>query len=104
MYLEKIEIKNYKNYVTENINFSKKINYITGKNGTGKTNLLDAIYYLSFTKSAFNKIEDENIKYNQNFFLNWFFYWLIWGNFRCFNRHNFHKKFRYGILIDIRFI
>ena len=68
MYLEKIELKNFKNYESENINFSDKINFITGENGSGKTNLLDAIYYLSFTKSAFNKIDENNIKNDTNFF------------------------------------
>ena len=69
MYLEKIKILNYKNYNSKKIKFSEKLNFITGKNGSGKTNLLDAIYYLSFTKSAFNKIENNNIRNNQNFFL-----------------------------------
>ena len=68
MYLEKIELKNFKNYESEIINFSDKINFITGENGSGKTNLLDAIYYLSFTKSAFNKIDENNIKNNGDFF------------------------------------
>ena len=69
MYLEKIELKNFKNYESEIINFSDKINFITGENGSGKTNLLDAIYYLSFTKSAFNKVDENNIKNNGDFFL-----------------------------------
>ena len=68
MYLEKIELKNFKNYKSGNVNFSKKINFITGKNGSGKTNLLDAIYYLSFTKSAFNRIDENNINNNSDFF------------------------------------
>ena len=68
MYLEKIELKNFKNYESEIINFSDKINFITGENGSGKTNLLDAIYYLSFTKSAFNKVDENNIKNNGDFF------------------------------------
>ena len=68
MYLEKIELKNFKNYESEIVNFSDKINFITGENGSGKTNLLDAIYYLSFTKSAFNKVDENNIKTNENFF------------------------------------
>jgi len=68
MYLEEIKILNFKNYKSEKINFSEKINLIRGKNGSGKTNLLDAIYYLSFTKSAFNKLELNNIKDNEAFF------------------------------------
>ena len=68
MYLEEIKIINFKNYKSENISFSEKINFIRGKNGSGKTNLLDAIYYLSFTKSAFNKLELNNLKENEDFF------------------------------------
>ena len=79
MYLEKIELKNFKNYESEIINFSDKINFITGENGSGKTNLLDAIYYLSFTKSAFNKVDENNIKNNGDFF-------LIKGNYKIDNK------------------
>ena len=79
MYLEKIELKNFKNYESEIINFSDKINFITGENGSGKTNLLDAIYYLSFTKSAFNKVDENNIKNNGDFF-------LIRGNYKIDNK------------------
>ena len=50
------------------INFSPEVNFIFGKNGAGKTNLLDAIYYLSYTKSALNTTDHENIKKGKNFF------------------------------------
>ena len=50
------------------INFSPEVNFIYGKNGAGKTNLLDAIYYLSYTKSALNTTDYENIKKGKNFF------------------------------------
>ena len=52
MHLDKIKINNFKNYNSIMINFSPEVNFIYGKNGAGKTNLLDAIYYLSYTKSA----------------------------------------------------
>ncbi len=54
MYLSRILISNFKNIREATLSFSKKINCISGNNGEGKTNLLDAIYYLSMTKSYFN--------------------------------------------------
>ena len=51
--LEKIVIADYRNIQLQEIDFSPNINCISGNNGEGKTNLLDAIYYLSMTKSAF---------------------------------------------------
>lgn len=54
MYLNRILISNFKNIRDADLVFSKKINCVSGNNGEGKTNLLDAIYYLSMTKSYFN--------------------------------------------------
>lgn len=54
MYIEKLHIINFKNFEEAKLNFSQKANVLVGLNGSGKTNLLDAIYYLAFTKSAFN--------------------------------------------------
>ena len=68
MHLDKIKINNFKNYNSIMINFSPEVNFIYGKNGAGKTNLLDAIYYLSYTKSALNTTDYENIKKGKNFF------------------------------------
>ncbi|HNW54690.1 MAG TPA: AAA family ATPase, partial [Bacteroidales bacterium] len=48
--------------------FSEKINCFVGNNGAGKTNLLDAIYYLSFTKSYFNSVDQQNIRHGEAFF------------------------------------
>ena len=53
MYLKRVIISNFKNIRTADLAFSPKINCISGNNGEGKTNLLDAIYYLSMTKSYF---------------------------------------------------
>lgn len=53
MRLNNLNIVNFKNYTEVNIDFLSKINVLVGLNGSGKTNLLDAIYYLSITKSAF---------------------------------------------------
>lgn len=68
MYLDRLKITNFKNYVEASQVFSPKINCFTGDNGTGKTNLLDAIHYLSFCKSYFNPVDTQNIKHGENFF------------------------------------
>jgi len=68
MYLQNLNITNFKNYSEANVDFSEKINCFTGDNGTGKTNLLDAIHYLSFCKSYFNPVDTQNIKHGENFF------------------------------------
>ena len=54
MYIKSIVVSNFKNLRNVKLDFSKNINCITGNNGTGKTNLLDAVYYLSMTKSYFS--------------------------------------------------
>ena len=51
MILEKIELRNFRNYSKANINLSDNINILYGKNAQGKTNILEAIYVLGFTKS-----------------------------------------------------
>lgn len=50
-FIQNIKLNNYKNYIFKELEFSPKLNFIVGKNGLGKTNLLDAIYYTCFTKS-----------------------------------------------------
>ena len=52
--LEKILISDFRNIHFQEVEFSPNVNCISGNNGEGKTNLLDAIYYLSMTKSAFS--------------------------------------------------
>jgi DNA replication and repair protein RecF len=69
MYLEKISLLNFKNYEELALTFSPEVNFFTGSNGSGKTNLLDAIYYLSFSKSAFNSSDAQNIKHEADFFM-----------------------------------
>lgn len=68
MYLKNIKLSNFKSYSEVEIEFSHNINCFVGNNGVGKTNLLDAIYYLSFSKSYFNSIDNQNIKYNEPYF------------------------------------
>ncbi|MBQ0154313.1 MAG: DNA replication and repair protein RecF [Bacteroidales bacterium] len=61
MILHELHILNYKNIREADLTFSDKINCFVGLNGQGKTNILDAIYLLSFTKSAFNVMDSQNI-------------------------------------------
>ena len=51
--LKKIVVQDFRNIAFQELSFSPNVNCISGNNGEGKTNLLDAIYYLSMTKSAF---------------------------------------------------
>ena len=69
MFLNRITILNYKNLEQVDLEFSKKLNCIIGKNGMGKTNLMDAVYYLSFCKSATNPIDSQNILHERDFFV-----------------------------------
>lgn len=69
MWLEKIRLLTFKNYEEVAIDFSQYINCFVGENGSGKTNLLDAIYYLSFTKSAFSSTEQQNLRHGAPLFL-----------------------------------
>lgn len=68
MYLNNLSFLNFKNYAQSEFKFVEKINCLVGNNGAGKTNVLDAIYYLSFTKSYFNTIDSFNIKHEEDFF------------------------------------
>lgn len=68
MFLKKLSLTNFKNYSEAAVDFSAKINCFIGNNGEGKTNLLDAIHYLSFCKSFFNSIDYQNIRHGTDFF------------------------------------
>jgi DNA replication and repair protein RecF len=69
MHLKKISLFNYKNFSEANFEFVDKINCFVGKNGIGKTNVLDAIYHLSNGKSYFNPQTVQNIKHGEDFFV-----------------------------------
>ena len=69
MYIEEISIVNFKNLKDVNVAFSPRLNCFIGNNGAGKTNLLDAVYYLSFCKSFSNPVEQLNITHDENFFM-----------------------------------
>ncbi len=69
MILKRISILNYKNLEQVELTFSPKLNCFLGQNGMGKTNLLDAVYFLSFCKSAGNPIDSQNIRHDADFFV-----------------------------------
>lgn len=68
MHLESLRLSNFKNYPSAQLEFSSEINCFLGKNGSGKTNLLDAIFYLSFTKSASQSQDQQCILHDESFF------------------------------------
>jgi DNA replication and repair protein RecF len=69
MILKTLSLLNYKNFDSQFFEFDSKINCFVGANGVGKTNVLDAIYHLSFGKSYFNPVASQNIKHNEDFFV-----------------------------------
>ncbi|MDB5018072.1 MAG: recF [Mucilaginibacter sp.] len=96
MYLQQLSIINFKNYAEAGLTFSDGVNVFTGNNGAGKTNLLDAIHYLSLCKSYFNPIDTQQIKQGADFF-------IITGNFNkneqqeaiaCSVKRNQKKQFK----------
>lgn len=97
MYLKRLILNNFKNYSEASLDFCDKINCFVGDNGEGKTNLLDAIHYLSFCKSYFNPMDVQNIKHNEDYF-------AIHGHYSrngdrmdqvsCIQRRNERKQFK----------
>ncbi|TKD62468.1 DNA replication/repair protein RecF [Flavobacterium sp. ASW18X] len=69
MHLKHLSLVNYKSFDSENFEFDSTINCFVGQNGVGKTNVLDAIYHLSFGKSYFNPVTTQNIKHGTDFFM-----------------------------------
>jgi len=69
MHLKKLSLFNYKNFSEIDFNFDPKINCFVGKNGIGKTNVLDAIYHLAYGKSYFNPLSVQNIRHGEEFFV-----------------------------------
>lgn len=74
MYLKHLSVINFKNYTDAELTLSAGVNAFAGNNGAGKTNLLDAIHYLSLCKSYFNPVDSQQIKQGADFF-------IITGNF-----------------------
>ena len=99
MYLKKLTLTSFKNYPGSDYIFSEKINCFVGNNGAGKTNLLDAIYYLSFCKSYFNPIDTQNIRHGDDFFVINGIYNRneeIPEQVQCIQKRNSRKKFLFN--------
>ena len=69
MILNKISIINYKNIRETTLTLSPKMNCLIGFNGAGKTNFLDAIYYLSFCRSAYHSLDSQVLTHGADFFV-----------------------------------
>ena len=69
MILKSLSILNYKNIAEASLEFSAKVNCLLGNNGMGKTNILDAIHYLSFCKSGLDRTDANTVRYGEEFML-----------------------------------
>ncbi|SOD96565.1 DNA replication/repair protein RecF [Spirosoma fluviale] len=69
MHLEKLSLTNFKNYEDVRYTFSRQVNVLVGPNGSGKTNLLDAVYFLSLSKSAFQSQDALSILHDTDYFI-----------------------------------
>lgn len=69
MYIKDLTVVNFKNIGESDLAFSPRLNCFIGNNGAGKTNLLDAVYYLSFCKSFSSQSDQMNVRHNENFFM-----------------------------------
>lgn len=69
MHCKQLSVINFKNYREASLFFSPKFNCFTGNNGSGKTNLLDALHYLSLCKGFTNPIDSQNILFEQDMFM-----------------------------------
>lgn len=68
MFLRRLGLNNFKNYTSAEIELSEKLNCFVGLNGAGKTNVLEAVYYLAFCKSCFTSVDRQNIRHGEDFF------------------------------------
>ena len=68
MFLKSLKLTNFKSYEEAEFSFDENVNGIVGRNGSGKTNLLDAIYYLSFCKSYFSAQDVFSVRFDTDFF------------------------------------
>lgn len=69
MYLRKLALLNFKNIAEGELTFGPGINCLVGDNGAGKTNVIDAVYYLSMCKSAFGMTDGQSIRHGAEFFM-----------------------------------
>lgn len=69
MLLTQLHLLNFKNYEDASFEFEDGVTCLLGPNGSGKTNVLDSIYYLSFCKSYFNPVDSQNIRFGSDMFV-----------------------------------
>lgn len=69
MHLKSLQLINFKNYEEAELQLSPSVNCFTGDNGSGKTNILDAVHYLSVCRSYLNSVDKQNIRFDQPFFV-----------------------------------
>ena len=67
MHIERIRLKNFRNYENEEIEFHKRVNIILGNNAQGKTNLLESVYITSLGKSFRTNKDAEMIRFEKDF-------------------------------------
>lgn len=99
MHLHKLTLHNFKNYPEADFVFQGRINCFVGNNGVGKTNLLDAIHYLSFCKSYFNPSDMQNIRHEADFFAIHGYYYRqndTVEQLQCIQKRHLRKKFLYN--------
>ena len=80
MYIEKLSLINFKNYSDTTVDLHNKVNCFVGNNGVGKTNLLDAVYYLCMCKSYFQVSDKYTVRQGQDFM-------VLQGSFKNGNRY-----------------
>ena len=69
MWLKQLSVLNFKNYAEATLHFAPEVNAFTGANGAGKTNLLDALHYVSLCKSFFNPVDSQQIRQGADWFM-----------------------------------
>ena len=69
MWLKRLSLINFKNIRQADIDLSERFNCFVGDNGAGKTNVLDAVYYLSMSKSAFTMTDGQSVSHGEDFFV-----------------------------------
>ncbi len=69
MFLQRLSLVNFRNHTESLYDFTSSINCIVGRNGSGKTSVLDAIHYLSMCRSYLNSIDKQNVRFDQGFFI-----------------------------------
>lgn len=68
-HLSRLHVLNFRNHREAEVDLCDEVNCFTGPNGTGKTNLLDAVYYLALGKSYFEPVDQHNILHGEELFM-----------------------------------